>query len=189
MAQFPSAYLRYIKYCDEHGLPRDERVTAFAARYKLAAAFEAVSFSGYSKGTADAYGVGMKIALAYSALDQLESAILEKGRPEIVFDHATAFLTSARFESLRLFLAGQIDTDFRKAKFAGYLGNPDQNIRPFLEQIRHSVFHGSWNASGTGLGDAPKKRAELLALADEILDFANKQFSGWMTVFTETKKS
>jgi hypothetical protein len=185
MAKLPSSYLKYIKFCDEHGLPRDERVTAFAARYKLAASFEGVNFSGYSPNTSEAYAVGMKIALAYSALDQLESAILEKDHPEIYFEDATKFLVSPRYEMLRQFLHSQIDKKYRQEQFISYIENSGSNIRPFLEQIRHSVFHGSWNAGATGLGDAPAKRAELFELADEILAFANNQFSGWMSVFSK----
>jgi len=54
------------------------------------------------------------------------------------------------------------------------------NVRPFVEGIRNSLFHGKFTPTSSGLRSSKTKRDLLALLADEILLGADDIFQRWL---------
>ena len=65
---------RYIRSRGKAGRP-DGAFARFNARFNLATSFEGVTLADVSERTAQAYSSGIRVALAYSALEALDSAL------------------------------------------------------------------------------------------------------------------
>ena len=70
----PRAWNRHVRALGKTAKP-DAGLSRFHARYNLAASFEGVTLTDVSERTAEAHSSGIRVALAYSALEALDSAL------------------------------------------------------------------------------------------------------------------
>ncbi len=68
-----SAYRRDLRTTEP--LPHDAALSRFAARYRVACGFAAVDIEGASADLVSGYQCGLKVMLAYSALEGFERAL------------------------------------------------------------------------------------------------------------------
>ena len=94
--------------------------------------------------------MALRISLAYSALEQLES-FLEKKRIPIKSPECASAFKARELSKFRVFLLETSDTSLRNRieKLSKSLG--DQDVRPVIEALRHTMFHGRFNPSATDL--------------------------------------
>jgi len=133
----------------------------------------------------------MKLALAYSALEALET-LTGKNSVRVtdrLFHHA---LCQGQFEPLiQHLIAAAKDqrrpTDEELAMFRG-LAVP-QDLTPIVKHSRHAVFHASATPSSLKLQSSPEKRRLLLGLANSTLAACEKSFDRYVSSVRQRPKS
>lgn len=121
----------------------------FAARYKFAGQLDSISILGASEANARAYLLAMRLGLAYSALESLE-AIVGKKQIALKDERLAAVAKSERLAKLRYFLSEGSDSKLRN-RLELFQTSSSSDLRPVVEALRHTMFHGQFNPSVTGL--------------------------------------
>lgn len=184
MSHYPSAWKTYRGHVTSGVLPNDGHFNRFAARYRAASQLRGVSFAGISEATAAGYTEALRVALAYSALDALETATGSNSRQPAITVHtpvlAAAFRTR-RCDKLRDFLQGNLGNKTLQERLAVLAGSDSAtDVRPIVEGMRHLVFHGVFTPGGSGLGRSSWLRTFIADLAQEALDSIDQHFSAWL---------
>lgn len=119
----------------------------FAARYRLARAFNGIDADGYADDTIDAYGAVLKVFLAYSALEQFHKAV-KPVRPkqhlsERWADWATSPAVSLReSEAIIQFLIKTVSSERLRDKLIAFQRGKHDNVLIVATALRNSVAHG-----------------------------------------------
>lgn len=149
----PSHWKVFCKWRREHealGLPEHislSDLNRFAARYRLARAFNGIDATGYAKDTLASYGAVMRTFLAYSALEQFHKAV----NPTVGKQHLTqrwAGMATGPAENLRdadeiiQFLIKTVGHDKLRAKLIAFKSGETDNCLIVATALRHAVAHG-----------------------------------------------
>jgi hypothetical protein len=157
------------------------KLATFYARHRFAYNFESIQVSGMNGKTLAVYSLITKIAFAYSSLEHLESSIGVQGKPGI---HATDLARKIRVlmpkgvarVKERMPLASGLE-----ARLNNFFNDPsNSDVRPVIEQFRHSLFHGKFTPTGWGLKGADKNLALFESLAQVTLRQADQTFTKWV---------
>jgi len=155
----------------------------FAARYSMARQLTGVSFEGASRATAEAYAAGLRVGLAYSALETLSGALRlgRKGIP-VRNPRLAAYFRDPRQAKLQTYLtSGESNDDVALIKEINtFLGNRSTDLRPVAGRIRHLMFHGVFTAHGSSLATSASRRQAVADLAETVLDAADSRFTAWV---------
>jgi hypothetical protein len=183
----PKAWKEYIRIVKEQGGSPDPMLANFAARYRFASALDDLGLPGFADKTKHGYLVATKLAYAYSALEALERGIgtfAVKDRSQIVDFRVAKKISRGEFRAALKQIVDAADERSRAKKeleLAEMQANLDSgNVRPFVEGIRNSLFHGKFTPTSSGLKESNARRKALENLANEILLGADDIFSRWL---------
>lgn len=158
----------------------DAKLSTFHARFKFAANLESINVYGMGEGTLLIYSAITKVAFSYSALEHLEQSLGIQGKPPI---HALDLAKKVKLAmpngitrvtdrmSLAQSLEARLNDFFKKEN--------SSDVRPVIEQFRHSLFHGKFTPAGWGLKGIRRHEELLEGLAQVTLRKANDTFAKW----------
>lgn len=157
------------------------KLATFYARYRFACNFESIMVSGMNSKTLAIYGLITKIAFAYSSLEHLENSIGVQGKPGI---YATDIARKIRVVMPK----GVAQVKERMPLAAGlesrlndfFIDSSNSDVRPVIEQFRHSLFHGKFTPTGWGLKGVNKDLELFQSLAQVTLRQADQTFTKWV---------
>jgi hypothetical protein len=160
----------------------------FSARYRFASSLQDLVLPGFSEATKHGYLVATKLAYAYSALEALERGIgtfsVKKNRSQIIDFPVAGMLANGEFDEALVHIIEAAEPNMVnrvRESLDLMLANLDTaNVRPFVEGVRNSLFHGKFTPTSSGLRSSKSKRDVLARLADEILLGADDLFSCWL---------
>ncbi|MCG8368282.1 MAG: hypothetical protein MJA27_33740 [Pseudanabaenales cyanobacterium] len=158
----------------------------FAARYRLASAFERLEVNGYPSATEDAYSAVLKAFLAYSTLEQLHKAI------ECDQHLIERWANLAEEPAARLRRAGKIldflESTMRSQQLRENLDNfrnkETDNCLIVATALRHAVAHGFMTVHPKGTAPQTSERF-CESLRQMLLRIADQEFSGLVTLLTQ----
>lgn len=186
MKDYPTAWKRYRDLVKAGVLLEDGNVNRFAARYRMASKLESVHFSGFSDATSAGYTEGLRVALAYSALESLEAvASSDRRRPEKVLTVVSPALSSAFRSTQCARLREQLDQRLDGKDLPRRLRDLTQDlnvedVRPVAEGLRNLVVHGLFTPEGSGFSRSVAIRTFIAALAREVTASTDRHFSSWL---------
>lgn len=171
-----SCWSRYISSLGEAG--PTSALARFNARFNLATSFEGVTLAGTSERTAQAYSSGIRVALAYSALEALDSALGKRVARARMPDEALARTYRSRTcDGLRELLGGATHASQVQAQLRHLTDVQDaDDVMPVAAAVRHLVFHGDFTAHGSGAAQSAGVRKFLDDLAAALILRADDQF-------------
>lgn len=145
---FPSGYTKYASSCKENGENPNVLLARYATRYKMAGQLNGIQLLAHSEIAEVLYLHAIRISFAYSALESLEKYLKMKvslKNIELASHIRRDYLKANKF------LLTQSDTKLRNSldKFLG--SKNDSDLKPFVVALRHSMFHGQFNPSASGL--------------------------------------
>ena len=141
---------------------------------------QALEFEGISAGTSDAYFAALRITLAYTTLEALETALGAGGSLSISNSRITAELRSTGYEG---FMRSLIDSNSNsqsrslKAKLLAFQSGESDDLRAVVYAIRNLMSHGALTAERLGIGSSARRRQLLHQLADAVLETADERFN------------
>ncbi len=119
----------------------------FAARYRLARAFNSIDADGYADDTTEAYGAVLKVFLAYSALEQFHKAV-KPAKPRQHLSERWADWATSPADGLRgsdaiiQFLIKTVSHESLKNKLIAFQQGKHDNVLIVATALRHAVAHG-----------------------------------------------
>jgi hypothetical protein len=183
----PKSWKKYITHVKSADQIPNQMLANFSARYRFASSLEDLGLPGFSEATKHGYLVATKLAYAYSALEALERGIGRfsvKDRSQIIDFRVAGKIADGKFDEAlqQIFEAAEPNMAARVQEgLDSMMSNLDSgNVRPFVEGIRNSLFHGKFTPTSSGLRTSKSKRDVLARLADEILLGADDIFSRWL---------
>ena len=149
---YPPGYGRYQAVSRALGKTPNPLIAKFAARYRFAGQLNSIEILGASEASQTAYLFSLRLALAYSALETLVSALQLKGSIAITSPELATEFRSLRLEKFRHFLEEQSQVGAMTRRLEKLINNPqDSDVLPVVEATRHLMFHGLMNPSAAGL--------------------------------------
>ena len=172
-----SAWRRYIRSLGESGRP-DSGLARFNSRFNLATSFERVTLAGVAERTAQAYSSGIRVALAYSALEALDSALGKRiARTRLSDEGLARKYRSRTCDGLRGLLEESTHSSQVQAQLRHLTDVQDaDDVMPVAAAVRHLVFHGDFTAHGSGAAQSAGVRKFLDDLAGALILRADDQF-------------
>jgi hypothetical protein len=150
------------------------------SRFKLAKSDLSVRFSGYSQATQEGYALLFKVAIAYSALEAVESAFKANDnhvpRTLIRQYSLSQLFRSAPMRDFLKSLEQSIDRIGTMRAFEEFVECKSDNLRVLAQVLRNSVFHSRVSPGGLRLS-AKFRRDALESLALIVLEAADRRFS------------
>lgn len=141
---------------------------------------KALEFDGMAPGTGDAYFAALRITLAYTALEALESALQARGNITLVDSDTAAHIRSDSYRKFRETLIESVSNSNGKAQRADlralFDGDTD-DLRPLVYSIRNLMCHGTLTAERLTLSTSKLRRDRLHNLADLVLEATDTRFS------------
>jgi hypothetical protein len=148
---YPPGYGRYqalLRTLDHQPNPL---IAKFAARYRFAGQLNSIEILGSSEASQRAYLFSLRLALAYSALETLVSALYLKGSIAIRAEDLSHQFKGVRLAKFRGFLLAH-SREATVRQLEKLINNPrDKNVLPVVEATRHLMFHGVMNPTAAGL--------------------------------------
>lgn len=177
----PQAWRSYIKLVDNGKIVANPALSRYAARFRIAMAFESANFSGVADKSAIGYSIGLKVGLSYSALEALEKAIDKNERSTKILNPIVA-LHMRKYGLKTLFpkLMSDLTGPRLKSNIEKFFLNENDNLRYVAEGVRHLMFHGDYTAHGSGLAYSKSLQKTLLSLANLVLAESELKFSNWL---------
>ena len=166
MSAYPRGYQRWIIATKARGDEPDINLVQFATRYRFAGQLNRIELLNSSDETQETYLLALRIALAYSALEQLEGALSAKRVAVKSMAIVNAF-RSANLKKFREFLVVNSEVNLRNRLNAVINSGKNTDVRSVIEALRHTMFHGRLNPSASGLRSAGA-RAFLSALDQHL---------------------
>jgi len=147
---YPKGYTKYVKTLAANGTRPPSIVAKFATRYKFAGQINSLEILGASDSISEAYLLCLRLSLAYSALETLESAVSSKNIPLKSAGLAKVY-KSSRLEKFRAFLVEESDSSLRGELKKLAESKNDSNLNPVIRALRHTMFHGTFNPTRAGI--------------------------------------
>ena len=191
MGTYPTQWRPYMQAVKSGDLAMDAGVNRFAARYRMARQLREVSFEGISEKAQAGYTTGLRLSLAYAALDALETAIDSKlGSTLMPSVELSGRLRSSRSTALQQALQSSSASKRLAQRIETLLSSPDnQDVRPAVERLRHVFVHGEFTPYGAGLATSAWIRRLVDDLAIETLAASDHRFTEWATLHNDASPS
>ena len=173
----PRVWNRYVRALGKTAKP-DTGLSRFNARYNLATSFDGVTLTDVSERTAEAYSSGIRVALAYSALEALDSALGKRiARARLTDAELARRYRSRTCKTLRALLDESSQSAHLQSQLKSLGVDPKvDDVMPVAAAVRHLVFHGDFTAHGSGAAQSVGVRSFLDDLAGALLLRADHQF-------------
>jgi hypothetical protein len=178
MSRILTSWPDYVNF-RKPGRP-EGKFSTFHARYDFASNFSGLQVDGMNMKTSNVYSEVTKIAFCYSALEHLEFSLGIQGKPEILAADLANLIrvcmprgTSAINEKMPLTpnLSSRLEAFFEKEEI--------RDVRPVIEQFRHSLFHGKFTPTGWGMKGGKFSLVMLEGLGQVTLRKADETFTHW----------
>ena len=173
----PRAWGRYLAAPSVSGRPSGD-LMRFGARYDLASSLEGVTFQGMPEPTADSYASALGVALAYSALEALDTVIQQRGTHSVVGDRE--FMRRYRSPSLlklrSLLESTASPVSLRTSLQAIAADATNDDVMPVVRALRHTVFHGDFTADDPGAAKSKQVCRFIKDLWEALLLTADIEF-------------
>lgn len=166
MSTYPRGYERWVIASKARGDEPDVNLVQFATRYRFAGQLNGIELLNSSEETRETYLLALRIALAYSALEQLEKALSNKRIAVKSIALANAFRSSS-LKKFREFLIENSDKKLRNRLLTVTNSAQNSDVRAVIESLRHTMFHGRLNPTASGLRG--KVARDFLASLDQHL--------------------
>ena len=119
----------------------------FAARYRLARAFNGIDATGYANDTIEAYGAVLKVFLSYSALEQFHKAVKPSRPRQHLSERWAAWATSPAVslresDAIIQFLIKTVSNERLREKLIAFQRGKHDNVLVVATALRHAVAHG-----------------------------------------------
>jgi len=149
---YPPGYGQYQASARALGHTPNPMIAKFAARYRFAGQLNSIEILGASAASQRAYLISLRLALGYSALETLISALQLKGSISITSPELSSEFKSARLGKFRNFLEEHSRPGVMARRLARLITTPDDSdVLPVVEATRHLMFHGVMNPTAAGL--------------------------------------
>jgi hypothetical protein len=152
---YPTNYKRYAAIARALGAKPQAKEARFAARYKFAGQLVSIEIAGNAEATSDSYLQALRLALAYSALESLEALVGRKGLA-IKSIKLAAEARGSKLSKLKEFLKSESEPKMAR-RLEVFYESSSSDLRPVIEALRHSMFHGQFNPSATGISNASSR--------------------------------
>ncbi len=148
---YPDGWSRYALLARLDGAKPKSHLARFAARYRFAGQLNSIEVLGMSPATTDSYLATLRLALAYSALEALETEFKGQHKLQVIDRNLARQAKSPKMLALRNFAQASAEKRLkdRLEQFFEHENNVD--LRPLIEALRHAMFHGNFNPSSTGV--------------------------------------
>jgi hypothetical protein len=180
----PQSWGHYRRLVADYGLAENPGLNRFAARYRMSHGFRGVDLIGVSEATKSGFESGLRLTLAYSALETLESALPSDPPRTRIADRALAgrLRNPSNRKLAELILEDRDSSKARKLaeRIDVVMSGGDDDLRPVVEKVRHLVAHGVFTAHGSGLASSAKRRLLIDDLADATLGASDERFTAWV---------
>ena len=163
--------------------PTEALLNRFRARYGLAVGFVSMESVNISPNVSAGYDAALRVTLAYSALEVLESAIGCVNQVEVNSVACADGLRSERMIKLRdtLLREGKRDKkQLMRDLETLYADNEIRDVRPAVERIRNQFSHGVFTPSAAGLDKSRHARAIVEELAACTTSATDARFNAWV---------
>lgn len=153
-------------------------INRFAARYRFATSFRGLDVDGIAKRTVDGYAQGLRLTLAYSALEGAEKFV---ARSTPIVDQGAAEALRADESLMVLVLEEEQLGRSLRTRLLRFQGDSlDPDIRPVVERVRHLVAHGAFTPHAAGLSDSVRRTRLFDRMTRATLDSTDGAFSAWL---------
>ena len=163
---FPKGFSKYVSYLCAQGLRPDQKLARFATRYKIAGQLQSVEFLSISSNNSEIYTIVFRIGLGFSALESLES---RTGRHSISLKskNLAQKLKTSTFLKFQRFCLEESDVRLTRRLENFFSSGNDLNVRPIVEALRNTMFHGQFSPNASGL--STKTQVEFLRELEFLL--------------------
>ena len=149
---YPPGYGRYQAANRARGQTPNPMIAKFAGRYRFAGQLNSIEILGASEASQTAYLISLRLALAYSALETLISALQLKGSIALPSPELASEFKSPRLGKFRSFLSEYSRPGVMTRRLTKLITTPaDSDVLPIVEATRHLMFHGLMNPTAAGL--------------------------------------
>jgi hypothetical protein len=149
---YPPGYGQYQAVSRAIGHTPNPMIAKFAARYRFAGQLNSIEILGASEASQTAYLISLRLALGYSALETLISALQLKGSIAITSPELASEFKSPRLGKFRSFLEEHSRPGVMARRLGKLVTTPDDSdVLPVVEATRHLMFHGVMNPTAAGL--------------------------------------
>jgi len=167
----PSSWAVFIKLKDRVSQTEFSKASRYRARLKLASSFKGIVLDNVAPATNGSYFALLKLSLAYSALESLESLT---GKNSIIVTDRDFHQSICRreFDKLlrHLISAAKQQSRPTHGELEKYLlEDPDQDLTSIVKHSRHAVFHASITPNSLLLQSSQERRELLIGLANSTL--------------------
>ena len=163
---FPKGFSSYVTYLRARGIRPDQKLARFATRYKVAGQLQSVEILSVSPKNSEIYTIVFRIGLGFSALESLESRT-GKHSVSLLNNKLAQTLKAAHFTKFREFCLEESTAQLCGRLERLFSSKNDSNLRPIVEAIRNTTFHGQFSPNAAGLNT--KKQIEFLRELEFLL--------------------
>lgn len=148
----------------------------FNARWRIARSYRGLLLEGYrDERTVQGYESLLRLWLAYSTVDQLDSVIGRKWLTTLPDADLASKLRTLRIDSL---VTNEKVSGMRKQGALDAIHTTD-DLLVFAAALRHAVVHGSGTSAGLGLSK-PQARKAVDELSERLLLAAEEAYERWI---------
>ena len=156
------------------------KFSTFYARYNFASNFSGLQIDGMNPKTSNVYSAVTKIAFCYSALEHLEFSLAIHRKPEILAPDLAKLIRICMPRGCSAINERMPLTPNLSLRLEALFENENLiDVRPVVEQFRHSLFHGKFTPSGWGLKGGKSSLGMLEGLGQVTLRKADETFTYW----------
>jgi hypothetical protein len=163
---FPKGFSKYVSYLRVQGLRPDQKLARFATRYKVAGQLQSVEFLSVSAKNSEIYTIVFRIGLGFSALESLESRT-GKHSISLISKNLAPKLKTSTFLKFREFCLEESESRLTGRLEKLFSSRNDSNLRPIVEVLRNTMFHGQFSPNASGL--STKTQVEFLRELEFLL--------------------
>ena len=170
--------LRFYKQADKQ-FPK--RLSLYLARFNFVTELGEVEMGTMRGHTAKGYEAGLRLALAETAIEAMESGlILNKGQFVIRDKHASRLIRSLRGSQFEEYLSISCKSDGLRANVHEVFASQKLvDLRPIVKALRNSVFHGAYTSHSIGFTSSKEVRLLLDYLFHIIVDQLEVEFDAY----------
>jgi len=175
----PTSWKKFVALKASYSASEFAAFSRFRARYKLAHGLESITVERMAQATVDSYFVALRVTLAYTALESLESALLVGPGTQVTDEKLLKQLLAERNSEMCKALLKSIDPKSHlkeREKFQKLLDGESKNLRFAAYAVRNLMAHGVLTANRLGLDKSKARRKLLDDLAECVLTAANTRF-------------
>jgi hypothetical protein len=179
---YPTAWKLYVSEKKKNDSV-DPNLAVVAARYRLASEFHSLVLQGFSAPTAKFYSSVTKLGLAYSCLEHLEK-VTDSSWNAILDPELARQVRSTKFKPIAENALDQLESKKAILALKRLMEDQEQqDIRPIVVALRHSLFHGQFTPGSTGL----KATATNLKFLEELGQATLRTIDNAFSIAIESK--